>query len=140
MKTLKGTALVAKAKRIATHAHAGQYRDDGVTPYITHPAEIVAAVGPNHTTCAVAWLHDVLEHTAVTADELRKARIPNSVIRDVERLSHLSDISYEDYLAVVKTEARTRKIKLADMKSNLAESTTKRELLKYANGIVFLLT
>lgn len=45
-------------------AHAGQYRKDGVTPYIVHPARVaslVSSFGGNHIALLSAWLHDVFE-------------------------------------------------------------------------------
>jgi len=45
-------------------AHAGQYRKDGVTPYIVHPARVAsltAYLGGNHIAILSAWLHDVFE-------------------------------------------------------------------------------
>src|SRR5690606_34958342 len=48
----------------AARAHAGQYRKDGVTPYIVHPARVaslVAHFGGNHIAILSAWLHDVFE-------------------------------------------------------------------------------
>lgn len=48
----------------AARAHAGQYRKDGITPYIVHPARVAsltAQFGGNHIAILSAWLHDVFE-------------------------------------------------------------------------------
>ncbi|HEY9154924.1 MAG TPA: hypothetical protein VIM69_07335 [Opitutaceae bacterium] len=135
---LKGPALVAAAKRIAEAAHRGQYREDRRTPYITHPGEVVAANRGDYKTEAIGWLHDVLEHTRVGIQDLKKAGFPQDVIEDVCRLSHLSNISYQRYLAKVKRRARTRKIKIADMLSNLRETRNPADIFRYSKGLLYL--
>jgi guanosine-3',5'-bis(diphosphate) 3'-pyrophosphohydrolase len=139
-KPLKGHALVRAAKQLAEAAHAGQFRDDGKTPYITHPTEVVARIRGDSTDRAIGWLHDVLEHTHVRVPDLKKAGFSDEVIKGVIRLSHLSKTSYRKYLVKVKAEPRTRKIKIADMLSNLRESKERADILKYSEGLLYLLT
>ena len=64
---------IVKAKEIATEAHEGQKRSDG-KPYITHPARVAAAVKDRLK--PIAWLHDVVEDTRVTLDDLKKWDFP----------------------------------------------------------------
>jgi hypothetical protein len=55
---------VHKAAAIAAQAHDGQYRKDGKTPYLTHPARVaglVQAFGGGYLEVIAAWLHDVIE-------------------------------------------------------------------------------
>jgi (p)ppGpp synthase/HD superfamily hydrolase len=55
---------VKNAADLAVKAHEGQYRGDGTTPYILHPARVaglVAMFGGRYQDVAAAWLHDVLE-------------------------------------------------------------------------------
>ena len=54
---------VKKVEVIATKAHEGQYRRDGVTPYIEHPKAVAARVRGDEKAEMVAWLHDVIEDT-----------------------------------------------------------------------------
>jgi (p)ppGpp synthase/HD superfamily hydrolase len=54
---------VKKVEVIATKAHEGQYRRDGVTPYIEHPKAVAARVKGDEKAEMVAWLHDVIEDT-----------------------------------------------------------------------------
>lgn len=52
------------AKEFATKIHKGQFRADGVTPFINHPArvaELVERNGGDERAVCVAWLHDVFE-------------------------------------------------------------------------------
>ncbi len=69
-----GHAIVSAAGGFATHAHAGQTRKYTGEPYIAHPASVAALVaGRPHTAemLAAAWLHDVVEDTPVTIDDIR---------------------------------------------------------------------
>jgi (p)ppGpp synthase/HD superfamily hydrolase len=66
--------IVEAAKELAQSAHEGQERKGGA-PYITHPervAQLVADAGFDKVTIAAAWLHDVLEDTDVTEQEVGK--------------------------------------------------------------------
>ncbi|WP_394253532.1 HD domain-containing protein [Arthrobacter pityocampae] len=68
--------LVTTANIVAASAHDGQ-SDKAGAPYITHPARVAAAAqdaAPAHLAEeaeAVGWLHDVVEDTSVTIEQLR---------------------------------------------------------------------
>lgn len=134
---------VGAASYIAAEAHRGQFRRDGKTPYITHPAAVVdRLVAQGNTEPAVlatAWLHDVLEDsTDATADELRED-MPEEVVAAVVALTHLQHVPYAEYLTIVKRNPIATKVKIADMLTNLADAPTERQILKYARGLIFLL-
>lgn len=66
--------IIEKAQEFATAAHTGQVRKYTGEPYITHPiqvAEIVSRVSHTPEMIAAALLHDVVEDTPVTLDEIR---------------------------------------------------------------------
>jgi len=126
------------AMRIAIKAHEGQFRRDGKTPYINHPADVVGRVSSD-TSKAVAWLHDVLEDTTVKDTDLIDAGLPDSVIQPVILLTRGSE-SYELYLARIKDDPVAREVKIADMLSNLSSSPSDRQILKYARGLQILLS
>jgi guanosine-3',5'-bis(diphosphate) 3'-pyrophosphohydrolase len=68
--------LVQKAAQFAAKAHSGQLRRYTNAPYFTHceaVAHAVAAAGADEVTIAAAYLHDVLEDTDATIDELIEA-------------------------------------------------------------------
>ena len=68
--------LIERAYTVAERAHEGQKRKSG-EPYITHPlavAQILADLGIGSKTVAAALLHDTVEDTAYTLDEVRHAR------------------------------------------------------------------
>lgn len=131
--------VVELAKEIAFDAHSGQFRFDGVTNYIMHPLDVVNRLRfADATTRAVAWLHDVLEDTDFTADDLLNRGIPRIVVSAVLILSK-DDQEYEDYLAEVSKYPITRQVKIADILSNLSDNPTKKMVAKYSNALSLLL-
>ena len=134
---LKNLPLVDLAEVIAKAAHTGQFRRDGVTPYIVHPKAVADSL-ENVRYKAVAWLHDVLEDTAVSKYDLMVYGVPVDVIEAVEILTKKKNQPYEEYLKVVKENAMAKAVKIADMKANLADSPTKNQILKYTQGLSFL--
>lgn len=131
--------LVLRAAAIAREAHAGQFRRDGVTPYVMHPESVASRVAGDPTAEAVAWLHDVIEDTDVSAEELRRRGMPEEVIAGVQALTNKGDIGYERYLAGIKASPLAKKVKVADMLANLGDSPTERQIVKYAKGLLVLL-
>lgn len=133
-------AVVELAEQIATRAHAGQFRRDGVTPYIAHPAAVARRLsGEPDDVIAAAWLHDVLEDTRLTATALRESGIPEQVVRAVELLTRQRGRSYGSYIEAVRGDEIARKVKIADMLHNLSDSPTERQIAKYSRGLRELL-
>ena len=69
------SSLLCQATRLAAQAHDGAYRKGGRAPYLLHvmeTAEIVGTMTEDEDVLAAAVLHDVLEDTSVTEDELRE--------------------------------------------------------------------
>ena len=82
------TELLDRAIVFAVKAHAGTERRGKGFPYIVHPMEameIVATITPDQELLAAAALHDVVEDTDITADDIRRAfgdRIANLVVAE----------------------------------------------------------
>ncbi|MCB6900162.1 HD domain-containing protein [bacterium 210917-DFI.7.65] len=69
------SSLLCQATRLAAQAHDGAYRKGGRAPYLLHvmeTAEIVGTMTEDEDVLAAAVLHDVLEDTSVTEEELRE--------------------------------------------------------------------
>ncbi|GAA2753515.1 HD domain-containing protein [Amnibacterium kyonggiense] len=105
---------VELARQIATRAHAGQ-TDKAGRPYIAHPQRVAARLTDLQAQ-AVAWLHDVLEDTNVTSEDLRIAGVDEDVIRVVDLLSRTGDDV--DYSARIAADPLAREVKLADIADN----------------------
>lgn len=108
--------MVKTAEEIARRAHAGQVDKAGV-PYAHHPAWVAAHVEGDDAKAA-AWLHDVLEDTDLTADDLRREGVPELVVRTVEVLTHAEGESYQEYLGRVARNPLAVRVKLADLAHN----------------------
>lgn len=122
--------IVERAKKFATAAHAsiGQVRKYTFEPYIVHPAEvvrIVMSVPHSEAMLAAAWLHDTVEDTPVTIEEIY-AEFGEEV---GELVGWLTDVSCKEdgnravrkaidreHTAAAPAEAQT--VKLADLISN----------------------
>jgi (p)ppGpp synthase/HD superfamily hydrolase len=132
--------LVERAATLANEAHQGQFRRDGITPYIRHPEAVAARVAGDPLAEAVAWLHDVLEDTPVTVEILREQLMPEDVVRAVSMLTKPDGADYEEYLRMIKANPLAKKVKIADMLSNLGDQPSEKQILKYAKGLVILLS
>lgn len=109
------TPLTNKAMQIAYRVHHGQ-TDHGGVPYIFHPFHLAEQMGDEYTTCA-ALLHDVVEDTPVTLEELAM-HFPKEVIDAVALLTHDQDEPYLDYVRRIKDNPIARAVKIADLHHN----------------------
>ncbi|MDR1184900.1 MAG: HD domain-containing protein [Coriobacteriales bacterium] len=105
----------ADALRVATEAHAGQ-TDKGGRPYISHPLTVAAMVKGDAV--VVALLHDVVEDTAVTLEDLRSAGFSDAVISAVDAITRRKGEHDVPYLARVRENPLALTVKLADLTHN----------------------
>ena len=130
-------SLPVKARLYALVAHAGHFRRDGVTPYSTHVEDVakrVEAAGGTPTQIAVAWLHDVVEDTEVTLEELRLAGFPEDVLTAVDLLTK-KGCDYLRYIDDVRSNADASAVKWHDIYSNLADQPTPAQVMRYARAL-----
>ena len=114
-------SMVAVAERIARAAHRGQ-TDKAGGPYIAHPAHVaaqVAAEGAGQAAQCVAWLHDVVEDTAATLDDLRAAGLPEEVVEAVDAMTRRPDEDDFAYIERVRANPLATVVKLADLAHNM---------------------
>lgn len=109
------TKLTRKAMIIAYKAHQNQF-DKANVPYIYHPIHIAEQMD-TELECIVALLHDVVEDTDITLNDLEK-EFPQEVIDLLKILTHDKKIDYIEYIKKVKTNPIATKIKIADLKHN----------------------
>lgn len=115
------TPMTLRAMRVAYSAHAGQL-DRGGAPYIFHPYHLAEQMD-DEVSCAVALLHDVVEDTAVTLEQL-KAQFPPEVTDAVALLTHTAGTDYFEYVRALKANAVARRVKLADLAHNADQTRT----------------
>lgn len=107
------------AEQIARRAHEGQPDKTGL-PYIEHVIRVAAGVAPADR--ATAWLHDVLEDTDITAEDLAAAGIDAETIASVEAITRHDDEADDDYYARVKSNAGALRVKASDLSDNSSEA------------------
>ena len=118
------TPLTNKAMKIAYAAHHGQLDYNGI-PYIFHPLHLAEAMD-DEISCCAALLHDVVEDTPVTLEELAR-EFPPEVVEVVALLTHEdsaenSDSDYFSFLLPIKAHPIAKKVKLADIAHNSDQS------------------
>tara|TARA_R110000787_G_scaffold16774_5_gene52579 strand:+ start:1990 stop:2436 length:447 start_codon:yes stop_codon:yes gene_type:complete len=121
-------------------AHAGQTRRDGITPYFDHVMSVFARVanaGLSEAHQAVALIHDTLEDTNTTSDDLRRLGVPEDIIESVIAISHYDNEPNVVYWARVKDNKMAREVKHHDIMDNLQDNPTPRQQEKYAKALAF---
>ena len=116
--------LELKCYLIAENAHKGQV-DKGGRPYILHPLLVSTKVQGEHNRCA-ALLHDVIEDTDLTEQDLLKMGVPADIVYTVAILTRAKDETYADYIQRVATDGAAVAIKLADLEQNMDLSRLKK--------------
>lgn len=109
--------LLGKAIEIATTAHAGQ-TDKGGVPYILHPIAVADGVETAEQKI-VAYLHDVIEDTNITAGDLLAAGFPDNIIEAITVITKKDGVPYMDYLQSVKENELARVVKMSDIRHNM---------------------
>ncbi|HEY0735347.1 MAG TPA: HD domain-containing protein [Herpetosiphonaceae bacterium] len=138
-------ATLGRAIAIAAQAHQEQ-RDKAGAPYILHPLRMMAQMrGEDERIVAV--LHDLIEDTEWTLDQLRAEGFSDDVLEAIDCLTRRDDESYEAFIERASHNELARKVKLADLEDNMdlrriAEVTDKdlERLHKYHRARQMLLT
>lgn len=139
------TNLTVKAMHLAYNAHEGQLDKAGL-PYIFHPLHLAEQMPDEISTC-VALLHDIVEDTDVSLEDLKKD-FPAEVVDAVELLTHTKGMDYFEYLEKIKANPIAKRVKLADIAHNSDETRyagspvdtkgIERRRTKYARAKKFL--
>ena len=110
-------AILRLCHEIAVKAHAGQ-ADKAGAPYIGHPERVSARCATTRQKCA-ALLHDVLEDTPTTADDLLAQGVPADVVAVVQKLTHPDGVPYMDYVRGIAGDPDARAVKMSDLTDNM---------------------
>jgi (p)ppGpp synthase/HD superfamily hydrolase len=116
------------AARVAARAHAHQKRKDH-SPYIAHPMRValrLAGLQPvrfEQTCQAVALLHDVVEDTDVTFEELRELGFTEEVVSELDRVTKRPGEKYADFIERANGSDVSRRVKIADIEDNLEDQS-----------------
>lgn len=113
---LRYTPLTKKALALCWAAHKDQLDKSGL-PYFIHPLHLAEQMDTEEEICT-ALLHDVMEDTACTLEDLRQAGFPSAVLRALALLCHDPAVPYLEYVAALRSNPLARKVKLADLAHN----------------------
>jgi (p)ppGpp synthase/HD superfamily hydrolase len=110
-------ATLERALQIAVQAHAGQ-KDKSGAAYIFHPIRVMMRCTSPEAKI-VGLLHDVVEDTSVTFEDLEADGFSEDVMAALRLLTHASEVPYADYIDQVKTHPIAIEAKLADLEDNM---------------------
>ena len=110
------TSLTKKALRLCFDAHREQVDKTGL-PYVFHPFHLAEQMKDEYTTVC-ALLHDVVEDTDYTLEDLRGMGFPNEVVDALVLLTHDPAVPYMDYVKLIAENPIARKVKMADLRHN----------------------
>lgn len=116
---------VLAAIRFMKRAHRGQ-KDLGGKPYWKHPVRVMTRLGRSASIVekCTALLHDVIEDTETTFDDLKKAGFHAEVLVAIDLLTRPADLTYRRYIKrlIASGNAAAMRVKLADLLDNMDES------------------
>ncbi len=105
------------AMNISYNAHQNQLDKNGY-PYFAHPLHLAENMTCENSTI-VALLHDVVEDTPLTFDDIVNFGFGDIVVEALKLLTHDKGVNYMDYIEKIKGNDLARKVKVADLKHNL---------------------
>lgn len=115
---MKKGEMLDKALLIATNAHHGQF-DKGGNPYILHPLKVMHYLKTDdEELMCMALLHDVIEDTNTTYQDLRDSSISERVIKALQCLTKQRGQTYEEYKGAVVSNYDAMRVKMADLRHN----------------------
>ncbi len=110
------TELTKKAMKLCFKAHKDQVDKSGL-PYVFHPFHLAEQM-PDETTTVTALLHDVVEDTDYTLEDLIEMGFPKEVTDAIRLMTHDDAVPYLEYVRILKDNPVARTVKLADLKHN----------------------
>ena len=110
------TEKTKKALKLCFEAHKEQTDKSGM-PYVFHPFHLAEQMKTEETTI-VALLHDLVEDTDYTIDDLINMGFNKTVTDAIALMTHTDGIDYMDYVRMIKKNPIAKTVKLADLTHN----------------------
>ncbi len=139
------TELTKKALKICFEAHKDQSDKAGM-PYVFHPFHLAEQM-PDEETVICALLHDVIEDTDITLQDLQNMGFPTAVTDALALLTHDDETDYMEYIRSITKNPIAKVVKIADLKHNsdlsrlnTIDEKAIRRSEKYKKAIVLLTT
>ena len=111
--------VIDRAIDLACHSHEGQKRHSG-EEYVCHPLQvacILVELGMDSETIAASILHDVVEDTEITFEDLT-GEFPEEVVEALRYLTRDKSMNYFDYIRNIRKNPIAKKVKQADLLHN----------------------
>lgn len=108
------------AIKVMWESHKSKVDKSGM-PYVFHPWHVAEGM-TNETETVVALLHDVVEDTDMSFDDIKRLGFDDNVIEALKLLTHDKSVSYEDYIKKIGSNPIATKVKVADLMHNLDDS------------------
>jgi (p)ppGpp synthase/HD superfamily hydrolase len=132
-----------RALQIAVKAHAGA-KDKAGAPYIFHPIRVMMRCRTDDAKI-VALLHDVVEDTDVTFDDLSAEGFSEKVLAALRFVTHFEEDSYDAYVEKIAANPIAVEVKLADLEDNsdirrlkMMDQNSAERFAKYLRAYRFL--
>jgi (p)ppGpp synthase/HD superfamily hydrolase len=109
--------LLELAIEIAVDGHKGQ-KDKYGNPYILHPLRVMFALRSNEEKIA-GVLHDVVEDTNYTFEDLRKAGFSDDILETLDCVTIRKSETYDKFIKRVMTNRIAIKVKIVDLEDNM---------------------
>jgi (p)ppGpp synthase/HD superfamily hydrolase len=128
---------ISRAAHLSAFAHRNQFRNDGTTPYLAHILQVVLGLdNPDRETLMVAWLHDTVEDTDLTLDELsHDYKFSQSVVDAVDTITKRAHEKYDDFIVRVTQNRIALAVKEVGIRHNLSDSPSARQVKKYSSAL-----
>lgn len=111
--------IISEAIAFAVLKHQGQFDKAGL-PYILHPLKVMHYLKTDdEELMAIAVLHDVVEDTGATYEELRRIGMTVRVIEGVKCLTKVPGETYKEYIERVCLNHDAIRVKKADVRHNM---------------------
>jgi hypothetical protein len=110
--------LLGKAVAIAAEAHQKQFDKSGRLPYILHPVRMMLR-GQTIAERIVAVLHDVVEDTPWTLEQLGAAGFPDDVLAAIDCLTRRPEETYDEFIDRILTNPLATRVKRYDLEDNM---------------------
>lgn len=117
------TPKIIECLRFVEELHHGQYDKIGA-PYILHPVFVADQMDTEEETI-VALLHDVVEDTTITLDDLRNRGYSDEIVVAIDALTRRPGETYSSYIERLSNNKLARHVKIADLRHNLQPERTK---------------
>lgn len=137
------TVLTKKAMKLCFKVHKKQVDKSGL-PYVFHPYHLAEQMD-DETSTVCALLHDVIEDSDYTYDDLAEMGFTAEIIDVLKLLTHDKGTPYQDYIKKISENQVAKKVKIADLthnsdltRLNNVDDAVLERIKKYKRAIKFL--